>query len=62
MNYYGISINDAATLCGVHRNTIHRWIREKRLKTVRIGQRKQLILPDEMKRFAHENLIDAQVT
>ena len=61
MHCIGISINDAATRIGCHRNTIHRWIREKRLNTVRISPRKQLIHPEEMKRFVDANLIDAQV-
>jgi len=58
-NAYAVA--DVAELCGVHRNTVYNWIKNRRLNSVRISQKRQFIRPEEMKRFVDANLIDAQV-
>ena len=62
MKRNGVSINEMALKCDVHRATVHSWIKNGRLRTVRIGPRKQIIDPDEADRFIRDNRIIATVT
>lgn len=61
MHTNAYTVADVAEQCGVHRNTVYNWIKNRRLNTVRISRKRQFIRAEEMKRFVDANLIDAQV-
>lgn len=43
------------------RNTVYRWIRDKKINPIRVRPRKQVFTANELRRFVRENRLDVEV-